>query len=299
MKTRVLVTGSMGRLGRKLIPLLLKNEFEVIATDRFQTTDNQFTYFPLELTDDVELLHSLNFFRPDVIINTAAMTDVDMCEIERDIAYQINTTVPRLLSEYAFRHQSYLIQISTDYVFDGNQGPYSETDKPKPINYYGHTKLEAEKYVLSVPERNAVVRTCVLFGYEPNANKDFVSWLVGKFRNSESVRIVNDQFSTPTSTDDLSEGLVKLLYKKGKGIFHIAGLEYVSRLEFAMLIAEVGGFPKTLIQPIQTAELKQTAKRPLKGGLSSEYSRSFLAFQPSSLKENINFYFKQENHVFE
>ncbi|MCX7835275.1 MAG: dTDP-4-dehydrorhamnose reductase [bacterium] len=294
MSDRVLVTGCMGRLGRKLVPFLRNNGYEVIGTDRFPNVRSVPDYFQLELTEDEEIFRCLEYYSPDVIINTAAMTNVDLCENERDMAYQINTTAPRIINEYAFRKGAYFIQLSTDYVFDGTKGPYSEFDEPKPVNFYGVTKLEAEKYVLAGNHKNAIVRTCVLFGYEQGVVLDFVGWLVNKLRCNERVKIVMDQFSTPTSTDDLTYGIFCLLKKKEIGIFHISGIDYLSRYEFACLISEIANLNVNLIEKIDTVSLKQTARRPLKGGLLSDYTRQVLQFQPKSLVVNLKNYFLQE-----
>lgn len=290
---KILVTGALGRLGRKLVSHLERNQYDVYSTDLSINELGIFKYIPLDLTISHELIDLLITLRPDIIINTAAITNVDLCEKETDLVKLVNIQAPEILSRYCFKNHCKLIQISTDYVFDGLTGPYSENDKSNPINFYGSSKLAAEEAVLSNPI-NVVVRTCVLYGYEPFVAPDFLTWLLSKLRNKERVKIVTDQFSTPTDTNDLARGILQILKNDACGLFHIAGDEYLCRYEFARLFASKADLNFELITPITTEELNQLANRPRKGGLRSLRSQQILEFQPNTLTENIQFYLEQE-----
>ncbi len=211
---------------------------------------------------------------PTVIINTAAMTNVDLCEKEPEAARRANMDGPRHLAEIARASNAHLLHVSTDYVFPGDAaqpGPYRENALPRPINHYGKTKQAGDEAIAAVCAHDtpyAIVRTALVYGLGKRLN--FVSWLVGELRANRRVRIVQDQFNTPTLADDLAEVLLWMASHRATGIYHAAGPDFVGRHEWALAIAQHFDLDTSFIDWVTTAELAQTAPRPLAGGLRCE-----------------------------
>jgi dTDP-4-dehydrorhamnose reductase len=169
-----------------------------------------------------------------------------------------------------------LIHLSTDYVFDGEKGPYSEDDPPNPVNFYGKTKLESENLIKQSGIDFLIVRTNVLYGFGKKVTNNFLLWLLEKLSAGEKIKIVTDQFNNPTLADNLSECILEMVGRNLSGVFHIAGADYLSRYDFAVRVAERFGFDKTNISPAKTETLKQEARRPLRCGLRTEKARNVL-----------------------
>jgi dTDP-4-dehydrorhamnose reductase len=209
---------------------------------------------------------------PDTVINAAAMTNVDACESRRDDARRANVDGPRWLAEVCRDHGARLLHVSTDYVFPGDDaqpGPYAEDAAPRAISYYGQSKLDGERAIAAVCGEDtpyAIVRTALVYGLGRRAN--FVTWLAGELRAGRRVRIVRDQFNTPTIADDLATVLLWLAAHEGTGIYHAAGPDLVGRHEWALAIANHFGLDTSLIDWVTSAELAQPAPRPLRSGLT-------------------------------
>ncbi|MDK9701387.1 MAG: SDR family oxidoreductase, partial [bacterium] len=221
-------------------------------------------------------------------------TNVDACETQRELAYRLNAEVPARLAKIAGKLNARMIQVSTDYIFDGEAGPYPEDAHPTPIGYYGKSKLAGDNEVLAASPNNVVARTSVLFGYEPNAAPDFVSWLLLKLWSNEPVNIVTDQYSTPTLTNSLATGLRQIIDANQSGVFHLVGAEYLNRYEFAVRIAELAGLPSGFITPVDGSTFTQTAPRPKQGGLTTKRTELAIGFQPLSIAEAMHVYLRQE-----
>ncbi len=220
--------------------------------------------------------------KPDVIIHTAALTDVDRCEVDKDLAYKINVEGTKIIAEMARKFNSFLIYISTDYVFDGNKGLYKEDDETNPVNYYGYTKLLGEKYCQDF----CIARTCVIYGAKPASGKvNFALWLINKLEKGESVRIVTDQYITPTLNTNLAKMSLEIAERRLKGIFHLAGATRVSRFEFAKEIARVFGLDESLIIPSRMNEINWIAKRPKDSSLDTSKATKYLNEKPYELKK--------------
>jgi len=212
---------------------------------------------------------------PQVIVNTAAFTNVDDCETDRSMAWQVNVTLVETLARLARVTDAHLVHFSTDYVFDGAKGPYTEVDIPSPINYYGKTKLAGENACLSSGADATVVRTNVVYG--PGTSRiDFVHWVLMNIESKTEMRIVTDQISNPTYVDDLAEAVTRIIMRKRTGLYHVGGSDYVSRFDFAKRIADFFKLDSSMMTPITTAELHQPARRPLRGGLVSIKAESDL-----------------------
>ncbi len=262
MGRRVLITGAAGQVGQALMGVLTPG-LDVLPTGR-QAGDNGLVACDITAWEQVK--ETVAGFRPDVIINAAAFTDVDGNEREPEKAKLVNTTGVEHLLEAGRTVGANLVQLSTDYVFDGQAGPYLEQDRPAPLNVYGQTKLAAEQLVLA-GENNLVVRANVLFGPVSESPASFVGWVVNSLKGGKSIRVVNDQANNPTLTTHLAEALRIAVEREAAGLYHYGGLEFTSRYAFARDIAHHFKLPADLIAPVPSAELPQIAPRPLKGGL--------------------------------
>ena len=226
----------------------------------------------LDLGDRDAVLEQARLAPPDVVINPAAMTNVDACESQRDAARRANVDGPRWLAEVCRDHNARLLHVSTDYVFPGDDaqpGPYAEDATPRAISYYGQTKLDGERAIAAVCGEDspyAIVRTALVYGLGRRAN--FVTWLAGELRAGWRVRIVRDQFNTPTIADDLAAVLLWLAAHEATGVYHAAGADLVGRHEWALAIANHFGLDTSLIDWVTSAELAQPAPRPLRSGLT-------------------------------
>lgn len=279
---RVLITGSSGRLGFKLVKYCTRY-FEVIPTHM-----NEKLYkdsIKLDICSK-EALQPIFKIRPDVVIHTAAMTNVDACEVDKEAAWLVNVEGTKNLAEAVEKLGSKLVFVSTDYVFDGKKGMYRETDKPNPINYYGKTKLEAEKIVERTCKDFIIVRSSVLYGSHPS-KLNFVSWLIQELKSGKNVNVVTDQFVSPTLTDNLAEMIIELVKREENGIFHAAGRERTSRFDLAMRVAEIFDLDKTLIKPITSDELSWKARRPKDSSL--DVSKISKIIKPLNIEEGLEF----------
>jgi dTDP-4-dehydrorhamnose reductase len=231
--------------------------------------------------------HIINDFYPDTIINAAAYTNVDKSESERELAWNVNSAAVEYLAQSAKAFDSHLIHISSDYIFDGKNGPYSENDKPNPIGYYGRTKLAGENALKTSGVKFTIIRTNVLYGIAKYGRPDFVKWFVESLKIGRQVSIVNDQINNPTFIDDLVFAINRIADYKKYGVYNIGGLEFLSRYEFAIRIAGFFKLNIKLVNEIQTSELKQPAARPLKSGLITLKAETELGYKPTKLEDNL------------
>ena len=227
-------------------------------------------YLKGDITDGPAFHEMILEIRPDAVFNTAAYTHVDGCETDREAAFRLNVTGAENVAKACRDVPCRMIHLSTDYVFDGKAGPYSETDPVHPISYYGETKLESERIALRLCADSLIVRTMVLYGTGPALRPNFVTWLVGELRNGRSVNIVDGQYGNATLADDLAAALICLYEKDKRGIYHAAGKGLFSRYELALRIARVFGLDETLIRKIPGSALRQPATRPERSWLKTE-----------------------------
>ncbi|MFQ6606635.1 MAG: dTDP-4-dehydrorhamnose reductase [Fidelibacterota bacterium] len=265
---RILITGAFGQLGVEMISVLGK-QCDLLATDTVIPEDFSAEPFSvvMDITSPRQVKEVIDAYQPDVVVNLAAMTDVDACELHPDQSQRVNRDGVQYLLE---NFSGYFIQISTDYVFDGTAGPYSETDPPQPINQYGRSKLSAERLLQSSPNRTLILRTNVLYGYTKRTRASFVKWVVDSLKEGQSIPVVDDQWNNPTWTRALAETVHSLLAKDVEGMYHYGGAELLNRYQFAQRIASVFHLDSQLIRPVKTEALKQPAPRPLRSGLKTE-----------------------------
>lgn len=280
MYRKVLVTGGNGLLGTKTVGLLLARGLQPVSAslepDCLNRFLGDFPYFQLDITDPRAVGVLMAAVRPEAVIHTAAFTAVDACETQRELSRRVNVDGTANVAAACREVGARLVHLSTEYVFDGESGPYSETDMPNPISYYGFTKLESEKAVRERCSDWAIARTTVLFGEAPNVRPSFVAWLVDRLSKGESVRVVDDQIGSPTLADNLAEMLLAILDSDRQGIYNTVGDSIIDRHSFAVIAAELFGLDPGLIQRIKTSELNQAAPRPLRAGLiMDKFKRDF------------------------
>jgi dTDP-4-dehydrorhamnose reductase len=263
-KTRVVITGSSGLLGRTLVSAL-SGGYEVVGIDRYVPKDQ--TDLAIDITQKEHTLESIANVAPSVVVHTAAETDVDRCETERDLARRINVQGTANIADACVRVGAKLILVSTDYVFDGNKGNYAETDEPNPISFYGLTKLEAERIATLTSPNSLIVRTSVLYGWHPT-KLNFATWVLKRLRERQILRVVNDHINSPTLADNLAVAIRKVIKNDSQGILHIAGSERISRFDFARRIAKRFGLDESLLVPVEMKDLNWIAKRPRDSSLN-------------------------------
>lgn len=249
----------------------LKQEYEIFSTGRGDCRNaylGNFTYQDMDVTDRESVLKTAQQFEPDVIIHSAAYTNVDGAEKEQELCRKINEDGSRFVAEAAADISSRLIAVSTDYVFDGKAGPYGEQDATHPLGWYGQTKFLGEQAIQKVIPEALICRTMAVFGFAPHITRfNFVGWLISQLEQGKPVNVVSDQMTNHSLADDLARVLVYLAGRDVKGIIHTAGEDWLSRYDFALRVAEFFDWNTNLITPVSAAELGWTADRPLQGGL--------------------------------
>lgn len=287
---KILITGANGLLGQALTAVLTREtDHEIIQTsfeDR-SYLDYGHIYKELDITKKDDVKNIVEFYQPDVIVNAAAYTNVDKCETERELSWKINVDGVKNLIIAARKTNARIIHYSTDYIFDGKNGPYYEDSVPNPISFYGREKLASENALITSDIRYTIIRTLVLYGIGNNVKPNFVLWMIDSLRKNLPINIVTDQISNVTIIDDLALGSMKLIEKNLTGIYNIAGADILSRYDFAMKLCDVFSFNKELVFPTTTAKLNQLAPRPLKSGLLTMKMESELGFKPMDSLEGL------------
>ena len=271
MARKILITGAEGQLGIAL-QRTLSDKFDVFPTDKIDSESSSIgSSKNMDITERSDVENTIKEVNPDIIINCAAYTDVDESERNKDQAHMVNVVGLQNLI-HASDHNTYFVQISSDYVFDGDTGPYSVEDHTYPINYYGKTKLEAENILRGSRRKYLIIRTNVLYSEDLTFRANFFAWVYKSLIHNKSISVVNDQISNPTYVAHLVEAIFLCIILNTEGIYHYGSDDFLSRYDFAIIIAEVFGFDRSLILPIDTKSLfkkvkSYTAKRPVNSGL--------------------------------
>ena len=278
---RILITGAFGQLGHALQSVLSrKSNYELICTGRKIKKGQE--GIPLDIRNQVALKEIINTTAPDILINLAAMTNVDACELNPKLAGEINVAG---LQHICDSFKGKIIHLSTDYVFDGTSGPYKEDDPLNPISIYGKTKLASEHILLEKDIKNLVIRGNVLYDYSPHTSASFLNWVVSSLKGNQEIKVVKDQFNNPTWTRSMSDIIELSIENDLEGIIHWGDSVHISRFEFAKLIAKKFSLNESLIKPVLTSELNQPARRPLQSGLSTEKLVNMLDIIPPSIDD--------------
>jgi len=290
---KILITGANGLLGQHLVKLLLNSStHDVIATSksepRFIIQDSRVHYYSLDITDGIAVNLLIEKLQPDTIIHCAALTQVDECEINPIKAWEVNVTATRFLVDAAKKNNAFFIFISTDFVFDGMHGPYKEGDTVNPVSYYGSTKVAAEKAVAESGLPFTIVRTCLLYGnILAGSRTNIIAWVKENLEQDKKIKVVSDQWRTPTYIEDLAKGILLAAEKKAVGIFNISGDDFLSPYQMAMATAEFLDLDASLIEKVDASVFTQAAKRPATTGFVIDKAKEILRFEPISFKEGL------------
>ncbi|CAM1369663.1 NAD(P)-dependent oxidoreductase [Tenacibaculum litoreum] len=289
---KVVVTGSNGLLGQTLVNLLLeeKEKYQVVGFSRGKNRSGRddFDYVSIDITDESLFYDKLSEYKPDVIVNTAAMTNVDACETNKVACDKLNVDVVQYLKNYSEENKTHLIHISTDFIFDGKAGPYKETDTPNPLSYYGVSKLKSEEILTESTTDYTILRTILVYGKVYDMSRsNIVLWVKQTLEEGKEITIVNDQFRMPTYAEDLALACKISIDKRALGVFNISSNTLLSIYDIAQQIAEVFKLDKNLIKPISTAILNQRAKRPAITGFDLSKTREYLGLNPKSFQEDL------------
>nr|WKN34468.1 SDR family oxidoreductase [Tunicatimonas sp. TK19036] len=289
---KILVTGANGLLGQKLTAYLAtEKEIQVVATSRgcsrFELPDNV-EYIPIDITQCNQMMTTLNQVKPDIIIHTAATTNVDYCEQHQDECWETNVQGVAHIVQGAKHCKSFLIHISTDFVFDGEETPLPEDANLNPVNFYGQSKVQAERLIQQSDIRYAILRTAVVYGVASNLSRtNFVLWVKDCLESKKKIQVVDDQYRTPTLADDLAMACYLVSLHRAQGIFHISGSEVLTPYQMALIVAKVFGLDEKLIERSDSSNFNQVAKRPMKTGLSIDKAWKEFAFMPCSFYEGV------------
>jgi dTDP-4-dehydrorhamnose reductase len=290
---KILITGSNGLLGQKLVyALKSRNGFEVIATAKGPNRINDqqgYIYTALDITDRKAVLKTIADYQPDCIINTAAMTNVDACENDKEGCKKLNVDAVSYLVEAAEKNNVHLIHLSTDFVFDGNNGPYSEEDEPSPESYYAWSKLESEKILAAGKSDWALIRTIIIYGVADDEQRsNVVLWTKKSLEEGKRINVITDQFRSPTLAEDLAEACISAAVKRATGIYHVSGKELMSIIDIVYFVADYFHLDKSFVNPVTSAELNQAAKRPPRTGFVLDKAMRDLDYRPHSFKEGLD-----------
>ncbi|MBK7650354.1 MAG: SDR family oxidoreductase [Flammeovirgaceae bacterium] len=288
---KILVTGANGLLGYKLIQLLsTKTNITLVATARKKVKDlpQGVDFFELDIANPDQTLAVLTATKPDVVISAAAMTQVDQCETEREPCWMTNVVGIENLVNGCEKIKCHFVHVSTDFIFDGSHGPLDETAIPKPVNFYGESKLAGEQVIQKSKISWAILRTVLVYGVTPDLSRsNIVLWVKKSLEDGKTINVVNDQWRTPTLAEDLAIGCYLAASKKATGIYHISGEEMLTPFDIAIQTAEHFKLDKSLIKPANSSTFKQVAARPPKTGFIITKAKRELGYQPHTFKEGL------------
>jgi len=285
---RLLITGGSGLLGSKITTLATEKGYEAYSGYNQHKSVNG-TPIKLDICNKKNVQTVFKKIRPHAVVHAAALTNVDKCEEDMELARTINIEGTRNIVKSSERHDAFLVYVSTDYVFSGEKGLYTETDETKPINIYGLTKLEAEKTVKASTVTWCIVRPSVIYGATPAAGKtNFALWVINKLRNNEPMKIITDQWVSPTLNTNLAEMILETIEKRHTGTYHLSGATPINRYDFATKIAETFQLDKKLISKAKSSDMNWHAKRPRNTSLNIEKATNTLDKKPLKIEEALN-----------
>jgi dTDP-4-dehydrorhamnose reductase len=292
---KILITGSNGLLGQKLVYALVnRQDIQTIATsvgaNRLLKTEG-YIYEPLDITSKPQVEKIIATYRPDVIINTAAMTNVDACETKREECWALNVTAVQNIVDAIenFSPATHLIHLSTDFIFDGEKGDeYTEDDTPNPLSYYALSKWEAEKVLMASSIKWAIARTIIVYGIVDNMSRsNIVLWAKDALSKGQKINVVDDQFRSPTLAEDLAEGCILIAEKGATGVYNLSGPNTFSILDLVYKVADYWKLDKSLVTPSKSNTLNQPAKRPPRTGFIIDKAKKELGYNPHSFEEGL------------
>lgn len=285
---KIIILGANGFIGRRILNRLYSNH-QVLACSLHPDIlpEEGYRFETIDMLDYSAMTTLLRDFQPEVIINASALSVVDYCERHQEEAYAMNVTAVKHLAEYSRDHSCRLIHLSTDFVFDGTSSiAYTETDAPIPVNYYGKTKQWSEEVIGQLCTDYAIVRVEVVYGKPlPKQHGNIVHLVKNRLENRQSLRVVSDQFRSPTWVEDIACAIEQLLSNQHQGIYHICGGETLSVAEIAYRAAKYFNLDTSLIEPITTEAMNEATPRPPFTPMSVKKAQQELGYQPSALEE--------------
>jgi dTDP-4-dehydrorhamnose reductase len=285
---KVLVTGGNGLLGSKISKVGRQKGYSIYPIDKSFNTKGSHL-IEQDICDREGISRIIERIRPELIIHTAALTNVDKCEREKKLAWEINVEGTRNIVECSKLHGSFLIYISTDYVFSGDKGHYTEENDPNPINFYGETKLEGERIMEKELESWCIARSCVIYGCNPAAGKtNFALWALDNLENGKMISVITDQLVSPTLNTNLAEMILEVADKRLEGIYHLAGATAISRFDFVLQLATVLGLDPGLIRQAKSKDMNWKAKRPKNSSLDISKASNTLQNKPLALDQSLS-----------
>lgn len=287
---KLLITGSNGLLGQKIVKLCLKRGVDFIATSQGENRNSacpQSQYLSLDITNEQQVKEVFSTQLPTHVIHTAAMTNVDQCENEPENCRLINVQGTRYLFEAAQRLEAHFELLSTDFVFDGEKGNYVESDPVNPLSIYAQSKVDAERILLESNYANwSIARTIIVYGTaEKLSRTNIVLWAREALKKGNDLNIVDDQFRSPTWAEDLAWGCLEIVNRNKTGIYHLSGPKTYSILNLVKEIAKYYKLSTDFIKPVSSATLDQAAKRPPKTGFDLSKARKDLDYKPMDIHE--------------
>ena len=291
-KKMLLLTGSNGLLGQKLIHLLQKQKGNKwLATARgINRVANlaQENFATMDISNPQNIQEVFARYQPSVLIHTAAMTQVDDCETQQETCWLQNVQAVEYLIDACSKYHTFFVHLSTDFIFDGKDGPYDENAQANPLSFYGNSKWEAEKRLQASSIDWAIARTVLVYGVvEDMSRSNIILWVKKSLEEGKTIKVVDDQWRTPTLAEDLAMGTYLIAKSKAKGIFNISGKDLLTPYEMALATADFFGLDKSLIQRADSSTFSQPAKRPPKTGFIIEKAREVLGYEPHSFQEGL------------
>ncbi len=289
---KILVTGSNGLLGQKLVYKLKdRSDVELIATARGENRlldQAGYRFMPMDIGNKPNVDAVIDEVKPDHIIHTAAMTQVDDCELDHAACDKANVDAVQYIVDAAERNSAHLVHISTDFIFNGKEGPYDETGTPDPLSYYGNAKWKGEQIVQNSNLKWAILRTVLVYGIVDNMSRsNIVLWAKGALEKGNPINVVDDQFRSPTLAEDLADGCILAVEKNATGVYNISGKDQFSIIDLVKEVADYYGLDKSLINAVSSETLNQPAKRPPVTGFILDKAIRDLGYQPHSFREGI------------
>lgn len=293
---KILITGSNGLLGQKLVDYCLRNSIVFLATSKGENRYSKCpddSYMKMDITSREEVVQVMRDFNPTHVIHTAAMTNVDQCEKEPDNCQEVNVNAVGILVEACNSINAHFQLLSTDFIFDGEKGNYSEDDEPNPLSAYAKSKVDAEEIVKTNSTTSwSIVRTIIVYGKGENLSRsNIVLWAKGALETGDPLSIVDDQFRAPTYADDLAAGCMGIIENNEKGVFHISGPETMSIFDLVIRIAKHFNLNTDKISRVSSSTLNQAAKRPPKTGFDLSKAYEKIDYKPHSLEETLDILF--------
>ena len=287
VKLKFLVTGSAGLVGQQVVKDLSKSNqvFSCYNESKPEYGDS----VKMDLKNYEMVSSILTEIKPDVVIHLGAMTGVDLCEKEKTSASEINTKATEIIAKECSKLNSFLVYVSTDYVFDGNFGMYKEDDVANPLGFYGKSKLEGEKAVQNFSTNWCIARTSTPFGLHPT-KKSFPMWVIENLQKQKQIDVLIDQFTSPTYIPNLSRMLIEISERRITGIIHVAGASKISRYQMASMVSDKLNLDGTLLKQISMNKMKWVAQRPKDSSLDVSRASSILNEKPQKIDQSLNLF---------